>query len=246
MNFDFLARMRSILNNTFNTVKSGLTNVGETISNVVKPLEVSPVPKEKDNTWSRTTPEGAEQVWFGNPGTTNPFVPGQVQGAQAPQTTPTPNPTPTQVPMPSSPIPSPTPPPVYPNEQLDPNTMAYLEQNIFPITRQAKIPDALVASQWAVEGGRTMGNSQNNMFGLGGTDMVQYSTQERGIEDYVLTVLNILKNKGMTDPSNMNAYDMLMGLQSGDRPRYEAHNPNQWDYTQTVMNTPEWRKYNQE
>lgn len=160
-----------------------------------------------------------------------------------------PQPTPTPIMQQPSPDVSPTPPPVYPTNtpqtDLAGEIRNFLETNIFPITRKFNIPDALAASQWATEGGRSMGNEANNLFGIldpsGSGKLVQYPSIDRNVEDYALTVNNILKNKGID--TSTNAYNVLMGLQTGDRPRYEAHNPNQWDYTQTVMNTPEWRTY---
>ncbi len=51
--------------------------------------------------------------------------------------------------------------------ELNPDTLAYLENTLFPLTRQYGIPDELAAAQWAIEGGRkTTGIQETNPFGL--------------------------------------------------------------------------------
>jgi len=119
----------------------------------------------------------------------------------------------------------------------------FLEQSIFPQTRQAGLPDALVAGQWATEGGRATGNPQNNVWGLmRGGKLIQYPNLNSSTRDYILTVQNILKKKGY-DPKKMSAKEILQALQEGNKLRYEAHNPNPQDYVNLVSNTPEYRKF---
>lgn len=136
----------------------------------------------------------------------------------------------------------PTPPPKV-QESLKPEYQKFLEDEIFPITRQYNIPDAVAASQWAMEGGRVTSNAQNNPWGLmSGGKILQYPSMEASTRDYALTIQNILKAKGY-DVSNTDAFSVLLALQQGDKPRYEAHNEDQYQYVRNLVNTPEWRTY---
>jgi hypothetical protein len=127
---------------------------------------------------------------------------------------------------------------------INPEVKAYLEKEILPRTRKLNIPDALAASQWATEGGRVQGNPQNNVFGLMANDaLIQYPSLDRNINDYALTIRNILAAKGKKLENMRYPKKILLKLQEGDKPRYEAHNEDPMTYVNTVMNTPEWRQY---
>ncbi len=119
----------------------------------------------------------------------------------------------------------------------------FLEQNIFPLTDKAGLPRALVASQWASESGRNTNSPINNYFGLGPN--IRYPNLERNVSDYILTISNILKRKGSDLSKAKDAKTILKIIQSGKTGRYEAHNPDPMTYVQDLMNTPEFRYYNQ-
>jgi hypothetical protein len=138
--------------------------------------------------------------------------------------------------LPRTPLSSPaTPPPAA--------TRQFLESQVFPITRQYGVPDAVAAGQWAKEGGRLLDNSAHNLFGLKNSGgLIKYPSLERNIHDYGLTVKNILKTKGqdlarVKDPSLV-----LQGLQTGNQ-HYDA-GPDQAEYASGVSGTPEYRYYN--
>ena len=205
-----------------------------------------PYPTINSNIISPQPESEMKKNWYQSQYLSNNYVNPQQFPIDTP--TPPPSPSPTMAPYQQpQPIPSPTPPPAYSNQtpqtNLSQEVINLLENSIFPITRQRNIPDALSASQWATEGGRQMDNPLHNLFGLGPN--IQYPSLEANVNDYALTIENILKAKGidLSQYPELNAYDILMLLQSEDKPRYEGHNSNQWDYTQTVMNTPEWRSY---
>ncbi len=123
------------------------------------------------------------------------------------------------------------------------NPGSFLESNIFPITDQAGLPRALVAGQWAMEGGRAIDNPQHNLFGLmSGGSLIPYPNIQRNVSDYILTIQNLLKRKGANPSAIKDPVTILKILQSGDT-RYEAHNPNPTTYIEGVTNTPEWRMY---
>ncbi len=123
------------------------------------------------------------------------------------------------------------------------NPSSFLESTIFPMTDSAGIPRALVASQWAMEGGRVQDNPQHNLFGLmAGGGLITYPNIQRNVSDYILTIQNLLKRKGANPSTIKDPATILKILQSGDT-RYEAHNPNPTTYVEGIMNTPEWRKY---
>jgi len=170
-----------------------------------------------------------------------PIIPPKPQQS-IPQQQITATPSPTQMPSPT-----PTPQPIKAQAptptEIPEDRMKFLEENVFPITREHGIPDAVAATQWAVEGGRKTESPINNLFGLGGTSLIPYKNLQDNVRDYALTVVNILKNKGY-DIKNMTADDVVKALQSGDKPRYEAHNPDPLTYVRTLTNTPEWRQFN--
>ena len=115
----------------------------------------------------------------------------------------------------------------------------FLEANILPITREYGIPDALVASQYALEGGRVTSNPQNNFFGLmRNGQLIFYPSIEANVRDYALTIKNILKAKNYFLP--MNKDEIILALQSGDKPRYEGHNADPLAYVYTIKSLPEW------
>ena len=123
------------------------------------------------------------------------------------------------------------------------NPGGFLESTIFPMTDEAGIPRALVAGQWAMEGGRVTDNPQHNLFGLmQGGSLIPYPNIQRNVSDYILTIQNLLKRKGVNPASVKDPGQILRILQSGDT-RYEAHNPNPTTYVGDVTNTPEWRMY---
>ncbi len=116
---------------------------------------------------------------------------------------------------------------------------SFLESSVFPITREYGIPDALVASQWALEGGRVTSNPQNNLFGLMvGGKLINYPSIEANVRDYALTIKNILKAKDFHLPLAKD--EIIPALQSGDKPRYEGHNPDPMTYVYTIKSLPEW------
>lgn len=117
----------------------------------------------------------------------------------------------------------------------------FLTKEILPRTRKYNIPDALAASQWAVESGRSTSSDINNYFGLG--PHIKYNSIDDNVRDYALTLKNILAAKGKKLENMKYPKKILLKLQEGDRPRYEAHNPDPMTYVNTVMNTPEWRQY---
>lgn len=165
--------------------------------------------------------------------------------AQVPSPTPTVVPQPTQAPtqMPVAPptYPSPTPPPIAVNQTLPPDRLNFLENYLLPETRALGLPDALVAAQWAQEGGRVEDNSIHNLFGLGPN--IPYPSREQGIKAYAQTVNKLANDNQVPLPENPNAYDYLMAIQNPQGQRYEVSPGNPYDYTQKVMNTPEWRYY---
>ena len=161
------------------------------------------------------------------------------------QATPTQIPTMTPTPTPVPPSRIPTPPPKV-QEALNPEYQQFLEQSVFPTTKEYDIPNAVSASQWAMEGGRVMENAQNNLFGLmQGGKLIQYPSVEANVRDYALTVQNILKDKGYNTKEVQDAFKVLMALQEGDKPRYEAHNPDPYTYVENLINTPEFRSFYQ-
>lgn len=116
---------------------------------------------------------------------------------------------------------------------------SFLESSVFPITREYGIPDALVASQWALEGGRITSNPQNNLFGLmANGKLINYPSIEANVRDYALTIKNILKAKNFHLPLAKD--EIILALQSGDKPRYEGHNPDPMTYVYTIKSLPEW------
>lgn len=140
-------------------------------------------------------------------------------------------------------FPTPTPPSKSTNQKLNQDYVNFLENSVFPITRSYNIPDAVTASQWAMEGGRVTENSQNNPWGLmSGGKLIQYPSIDASTKDYALTVQNILNKKGY-DLETIDAFNVLLALQQGESPRYEAHNPNPYTYVQNLITTPEWRYY---
>jgi len=116
---------------------------------------------------------------------------------------------------------------------------SFLESSVFPITREYDIPDALVASQWALEGGRITSNTQNNLFGLmANGKLINYPSIEANVRDYALTIKNILKAKNFHLPLAKD--EIILALQSGDKPRDEGHNPDPMTYVYTIKSLPEW------
>lgn len=129
---------------------------------------------------------------------------------------------------------TPTPVPTKPIKNIN-----FLETSVFPITREYGIPDALVASQWALEGGRVTSNPQNNLFGLmANGKLINYPSIEANVRDYALTIKNILKAKDFHLPLAKD--EIILALQSGDKPRYEGHLPDPMTYVYTIKSLPEW------
>ena len=127
------------------------------------------------------------------------------------------------------------------NKQTPLQNEDFLSKEILSRTRKYNIPDALAASQWAVESGRSTSSDINNYFGLG--PHIKYNSIDDNVRDYALTLKNILAAKGKKIENMKYPKKILLKLQEGDKPRYEAHNPDPMTYVNTVMNTPEWRQY---
>ncbi len=124
-------------------------------------------------------------------------------------------------------------------QTISPATLQFLQQNVFPITKQYGIPNALAASQWAVESGRKTQSPINNVYGIGPN--WNFPNLQANISAYAQTVNNILKKKGF-NMANMSPSQIIMALQEGNT-RYEGHNANPFTYVNTVTNTPEWRYF---
>lgn len=111
----------------------------------------------------------------------------------------------------------------------------YLEDNILPQTRQAGIPDALVAGQWAEEGGRNINPAGFNWWGAGGTNPISYPSMESSTRNYIQT---IRENSGLSNFAGRSPEEILELIQY----IYEQSQP-EGVYRKNVTNTPEWRFY---
>jgi hypothetical protein len=158
----------------------------------------------------------------------------------------TPTPTPTPIPDAKSNLPlTPTPPPQYPDmtlNNLSQQQKDFLENVILSQTRKKGLHDSLVASQWAMESGRSTGNPKNNVFGLmKGGELIQYPSVEANIDDYALTIMNNMERKGYDDWSD----PYLTAVRIQEEPqRYETHFEDPFKYTHGLFSTPEYKYYN--
>lgn len=124
--------------------------------------------------------------------------------------------------------------------------LTYLEDNILGQTRKAGLPDQLVASQWANESARGTSDDalyRNNPFGLG--PHWEFDSVEDATKSYIKTVLNrsglgeedeegnLKLKKGVT------AEQVVEALQGA----YEMHMEDKTKYGRDIMDTPEWRFY---
>lgn len=177
------------------------------------------------------------------------------------------------------PIPGPVTEPLYPESGMadyirgqrasgiDPVAQQYLESTLLPLTRELGIPDAVAASQWAIEGGR---NQMANPFGLlRGGQLIPYQTLDEAVrQGYDLTLRDLVaRNAGvpyeqfsysdftpeelikylqysdLPEQQIVNPQDPGYGTANAARTRYEAHSPLPFEYLDLLMSTPEWRQY---
>lgn len=148
---------------------------------------------------------------------------------------------PTRAPM----TPTPTPPPpvqsVNNNVNLNEDVLNFLENTVFPITREYGIPDAVAAGQFAAEGRfNHMGARRNNFYNIAAYDgkesqMPGYSSPEQGVAAYAkLIATNPRYAKAMAsseDPAEMVRQIKMAGYAT--RP----------DYAQFIMSTPEFKAF---
>jgi len=133
-----------------------------------------------------------------------------------------------------------------PNEPINPDFEKILNEVIFPITRQAGIPDSVAAAQAAVEGGRAQSDAAqrlNNYYGImdwpnGQRQLKAFNSPQESVQAYVNTVKKLVPNVGQL-PDDLS---VLEALQSGPQ-RYEGDQEDPMAYVRTVTNTPEFRRY---
>lgn len=149
----------------------------------------------------------------------------------------TPTPTPTGMPVEQAVLGTST--------DVAPDFDKVLNDYIFPVTREAGIPDALAASQTAIESGRRI-NPNNNLHGImqwdaqGKRSLRSFTNPSESAEHYVHT---IKKNFPEAYSLRDNPKAMLKALQTGGKYRYEGDKSDPMEYVGMVENTPEWRKY---
>ena len=122
---------------------------------------------------------------------------------------------------------------------VDPSNIQWLEQNVLPITRQAGLPDPLVAGQWAIEDRK----KDTSMFNLRIDGKVhKYQNIENNVNDYIYTLNKILKAKGYDLSQIKDPQQILKILQTGDL-RFEGHSKDPMDYVKITSETPEYKHY---
>ena len=126
--------------------------------------------------------------------------------------------------------------------------MAYLEENIFPQTRKAGLPDAVPAAQWAYESARGTSEDakmRNNPWGLGPGN--SYDSLEEANRVYINTVLN---NSGLGEMGEDGVMRLKAGITADQlldalAGKYEMHKENKWQSIMEQKDTPEWRYFNE-
>jgi hypothetical protein len=114
----------------------------------------------------------------------------------------------------STPTPTPTPAPIQRSDiNVDPTNIDWLEQNVLPRTRSAGLPDALVAGQWAIEDRKKNSAMFNLMFG---GKVHTYKDIPSNVDDYILTVTNMLRRKGYDITKMKDPQEILTIMQTGD------------------------------
>ena len=129
------------------------------------------------------------------------------------------------------------------------DVVSYLESSWLPLTRKFGVPDAISASQWAIESGR---QPKDNPVGLmRGGQLLDYGTLEDNARAYAETIRDIVSTnmgKDVDDLKSLEPETILHFLQfdqsgKSGKKRYEGHMPNPQHYIDMIMAMPEWRYY---
>lgn len=132
-----------------------------------------------------------------------------------------------------------------------PGTADFLESVVFPVTRQAGIPDAVAAGQFAAEGRMSgLGADRNNFFNLGAFDSnpnnaYSYQNPQAGVQAYadLLTGDRFAPALQNEDPVAVLRAIQQLGY-AGDPRTYGRRSDSGYSsYADFIMNTPEWRYY---
>lgn len=124
---------------------------------------------------------------------------------------------------------------------IRPEHEKFLESTVFPITDSEGLPRDMTAGQWAGEGGRLMGNPDNNLYGIG--PGMKFEDLPSNVKSYVKTVKKLLKQRGIDDPTGMTGDEILQIIQDDRGQRYEGHNPDPSEYPRFIQSIPEYRYY---
>lgn len=124
----------------------------------------------------------------------------------------------------------------------------FLETEILPRTRKHGIPDALAASQWALESNRQVHRPGHNYWGImqwdaqGKRSLRTFATLDDAITMYANTIKNILKRKGFTYDPKEDPHSILKKLQYGNY-RYEGDNDDPMIYVNHISSLKEFQYY---
>ena len=124
----------------------------------------------------------------------------------------------------------------------------FLETEILPRTRKHGIPDALAASQWALESNRQVHRPGHNYWGIMQWDQNRvrslrtFSTLDDAVKMYADTIKSILKRKGYTFDPNEDPKTIAFKLQEGT-PRYEGDNEDPMIYANHISSLKEFQYY---
>lgn len=133
---------------------------------------------------------------------------------------------------------------------IKPEVKQFLEEMVFPITRQAGIPDAVAAGQFAAEGRFSgLGANRNNFYNINAVDSNpnlahRYDSAQAGVEAYA----DLLKRKYSAALSQQSPEAMLAMIQelgyAGDPSTYSQRADNGYaSYADFIKNVPEYRYY---
>lgn len=135
---------------------------------------------------------------------------------------------------------------------LNPRVQAFLEETVFPITREAGIHDAVAAGQFAGEGRFTgLGADRNNFYNINAVDKnpnlaYGYDTPQAGVEAYA----DLIKRRYASALETQDPRQMLQLIQelnyAGDPSTYAKRSDSGYgSYADFVSSTPEYRFYDQ-
>lgn len=133
---------------------------------------------------------------------------------------------------------------------IDPKVQNFLETQVFPITREYGIPDAVAAGQFAAEGRfQGLGADRNNFYNINAVDhnpnlAYGYDSPQAGVEAYA----DLLKRRYGQALKQQTPLDVIRMIEelgyAGDPTTYGNRADNGYNsYADFIQNVPEYRYY---